>query len=505
MKLSRISLAMAAACGTLASAPAFAITASNYNNTGEFTGDTLNIRVSGATAQDNGILGTALSVCVAGSVHRYAISNNFVFYCTPDIGTGAGQIQVPTGKTKLAIYKYSVGGSAFGVSPINSDSATDGSVLGSTGNLLPFLDLTKLNTACTGTNAAVTTPIFGGTLPGALGTYTNVACNASVAAASVTTPATTYVGVSDVEPAFFASDISNITAVNTYALVFGVPVSKNLRDALQTQQGLTVNDETENGMPSLTSAQLASAYTQVGQTWNSIGVSFPGSIFVARRVDSSGTQKTFEALVAQTPNGQGGLKNCAVGTDAFVLPDSGNVSGTSTAGDPADTEDLCTSGSTVVALSGGGNVRACLANHSTAGRGAIGILTTEDKPGSALWRFVKVDGIAPTQAQAANGRYRYYDESTLNTRTSGSFATSGALGYGPVVARLRSDFSNPAIIKLINGSDQTFGAAGLMALRSKQPTPRPAPDFTGASSVIPWSKLVSGTTLDNCQAPKALF
>lgn len=498
MKLSRISLAMAAACGALASAPAFAITASNYSNTGEFAGDTLNIRVSGATAQDNGILGSALSLCVAGTVHRYAISNNFVFYCTPDVGTNAGQITVPTGKTKLAIYKYSVGGSAFGVGPINSNVASDGSTLTSAGNQLPFLDLTKLNTLCAGTNATITTPSFGTSL----GTYTNVAC--ANGSGSVTTLATTYIGVSDVEPAFFSSNTSNVTADTSYALIFGVPVSLNIRNALQAQQGLAVGDDSEGAMPSLTSAQVVSAFTQLGQTWAGIGVasglpSGGDTIYVARRVDSSGTQKTFEALVASTPNGQPGLKTCAVGTDLFVAPDSANT----TTGD-ADT--VCASGTppTVAALSGGGNVRQCLINHNTAGRGAIGMLTTEDKPGAAAWRFVKVDGITPNQAQTAAGKYRFYDESTLNTRTAGAFQTSAALGYSAVVSRLKADFANPAIVNVINGANQTFGKAGVMALLTAQ-SPQPAPDYTGASSIVPWTKLVGGSTLDNCQAPKAVF
>ena len=133
MKLSKISLALVVLC---AAAPSFAITASNYTNTSEFVGDTLNIRISGASAQDGGILGSALSLCAAGTVHRYSISNNVVYFCTPDIGAGAGQITVPAGKTKLAIYKYSVGGSAFGVAPINSNVAATGATLGSTGNQL---------------------------------------------------------------------------------------------------------------------------------------------------------------------------------------------------------------------------------------------------------------------------------------------------------------------------------------------------------------------------------
>ena len=493
MKLSKISLALVALC---AAAPSFAITASNYTNTSEIAGDTLNVRISGASAQDGGILGSALSLCVAGTMHRYVISNNFVFFCTPDVGTGAGQITVPAGKTKLAIYKYSVGGSAFGVTPINSNNAVSGAALGADGNLLPFLDLTKINSLCSGTFATTTAAATFGT---ALSTYVNVAC--SNASGTLTTLATTYIGVSDVEPAFFTNKTSNITPVTAYALIFGVPVSKNIRDALQTQQGLTLGSDTEANMPSLSSAQIVSAYTQLGQTWAGLGVTSGlanDAIHVARRVDSSGTQKTFEALIAHTPNGEPANKSCAKNVDPFVAPDSGAVGA-----NVGDADSLCAAATppAVFGGSGGGNVRNCMINHHTASRGAIGILTTEDKPGSANWRFLKVDGVAPTQAQAAAGKYRFYVESTINTRSSGAFATSAALGYTAVVNRLQADFANPATIKLINGADQTFGAAGLMALLPTGGTP----DYTGAASVMPWTKLVGGATLDNCQAPKAVF
>ena len=497
MKLSKISLALVAICGAAVSAPAFAITASNYTNTDEVTGDTLNIRISGASAQDGGILGSALSLCTAGSVHRYAISNDFVFYCTPDIGTNPGQITVPAGKTKLAIYKYSVGGSAFGVTPIHSNNAVDGSALGVDGNRLPFLDLTKINSLCTGTFATTTAAATFGT---ALGTYVNVSCSNS--SSTLTTLATTYIGVSDVEPAFFAANTSNITSASSYALIFGVPVTKNIRDALQAQQGLVVNSETEANMPSLSSAQLTSAYTQVGQTWAALGVTSGlaiDTVFVAKRVNSSGTQKTFEALVARTSNGEP-FKSCSTAVEPFVPSDSGLET---TSGGDSDTVCASATPPTVFAGSGGGNVRNCLINHNTAGRGAIGILTTEDKAPASGWRFVKVDGVTPNQAQTAAGRYRHYVESALNTRTAGAFATSAALGYTAFVNRLKADFSNPAIIKVINGADQPFGPAGLMALIPTNGLS--TPDFTGASSVIPFTKQVGLAVLNNCQAPKVVF
>jgi hypothetical protein len=159
--------------------------------------------------------------------------------------------------------------------------------------------------------------------------------------------------------------------------------------------------------------------------------------------------------------------------------------------------------------SGGGNVRNCLTNHNTGNRGAIGILTTEDKwdgTAAGAYRFVKIDGIAPNQANAAAGKYRGYAESFLNIRTSGTFATAAASGYGglgttgAVVNRLVADLANSAIIKLINGADQAFGPAGLMALLASQPTGT-LPDFTGTQSVIPWTKKANGI-VDNCQAPQ---
>lgn len=509
MKATRFALAMAAACGAIASAPSFAITANNYTNTGEFTGDTLNIRISGASAQDNGILGSALSLCVAGSVHRYAIANNFVFYCTPDVGTNPGQIQIPARAassggpiTKLAIYKYSVGGSAFGVDPVASNSATDGSVLGSTGNQLPFLDLSKVVTSLSAaaTNAVTSNATFG---PGTNGSYVNVVFSTTVATSPLVTPATTYIGVSDVEPEFFSNNTSNLTETSATALIFGPVVTKNVYDRLQTLQGLATpacgtSLDSEGCMPSLTSAQITTLYTQPGQAWSSLGVTglsaTADAVRIARRVDSSGTQKAFEAVIAGTPNGQVGLKDCSTGVDTFALPDSGNTT-------TGDNESICSSGAaTVFAGSGGGNVRNCLNNLNTNGFSGIGMLTTEDKAGSNGWRFVKVDGVAPNQAQTAAGRYRFYTEASVNTRTAGAFATNSTSGYSTFVTRFLADFANPAIITQINGAAQPYGAAGLMALLSRQ-APGTLPDFTGATSVIPWTK-VSGTSVNNCQRPK---
>lgn len=504
MKLTKISRAVLATCGTLASVSAFALPASNYTNTGEFTGTTQNIRISGATAQDNGLLGSALSLCTPGSLHRYAISNNFVYLCTPDVGTNPGQIQVRAGATQLAVYKYSVGGSGAGVEPVDSNST------------LPFLDLAKLATSplCSGTNVVTSTPDFDGTGP--LATYVNFACNTATAnIASLTTGATTYVGLSDVEPSFFSTSTGNLLAENFSTLIFGVPVSTNIRNALQSAQGLTIGNDTLAQMPTLTSAQINSAFTQLGQTWNGIGLTnthltaggvTDPAIYVARRVDSSGTQKTFEALVAKTPNGESNNKSCVIGVEPFLQPDSltttGDASATcagSAAGGTLASPVINYTGPTVFAGSGGGDVSACMNGHNTAGRGTIGMQTGETKPGASGWRFVKVDGNAPIHADVASGRYPLWTQASINTRINVN-PTASALGYSAFVSRIKADLANPTIVALINGSNQTFGPSGLMANYVSG-----TPDFTGASVINPMNRLVGGTVVNNCQPAKAPF
>jgi hypothetical protein len=502
MKFSKISLGVAAACGLMA-APAFALTANLYTNApynvsspplfgGEFSGTTQNVRISGATAQDPGLLTATLRYCVAGTLHRYSISNNFVYFCT--INTGV--LTPRPGATQLAVYKYSVGGSGAGTTPVNSATS------------LPFLDLSKIATSCVpGSSSAVD---LDGTGP--LSSFVDITCGA--ASGNITTSVPSYLGISDVEPAFFgtAATYGSLSSESLATVIFGVPVTKIVYEALQTKQGLTPGGLTEADMPSLTQGQLTSLYTQQGQTWGNLV--FPGNptqllpgddnVYVVRRVDSSGTQKTFEALVARTINGTAGAKSCQNDVEPFV-----SDTATPVISDNATTDAACAAvvaASAVITASGGGQVTRCLDGHQGKGRGAIGILSTETKQTPAgNWRFVKINGYAPVHTQVAPGRYTQYTDSSLNLRIGTNLPSATALGYSGTsgfIAKLRSDFSDPVLINIINAGAQTFGQAGLMALDSLQ-NPVPTADYTGSQSRNPWSRLVGGTTLNNCQPGKA--
>ncbi len=481
IKLNKICAAAVALCA----APAFALTFGNYTNTDETTGDTQNIRMSGATAVDPGIISSALRLCTTTSIHRYSISNNTVVFCT----INPAQYVAPAGKTKLAFYKYSIGGSGGGVGNVNN------------GTNIPFVDLTKLgNAACTGTNASVTAVAdLDGTNP--LPTFVDTLCNG--ASSSLVTNFGSFIGVSDVEPQFFGPAVGNWTNLKAESLasvIFGVPVTKNVYEALQTAQGIAaVGSLLEADMPSLSQGQITSLYTQEGQSWSALtgAVLADDTVYVARRFTTSGTQKTFEALIGRTTNTSPGGRVCQSPVDGFVSGPN--------AADNTAANSLCNGANLIVNNSGSNQVVTCLNKHQADGRGAVGTLSTEYKTsvGGSI-RFTKINGVAPTYRGVASGAYTQYSDLSLNTRlatANGHGPTALAPGYSNFLTRLKINFADPTIIEVVNGSNQPYGPSGLLALDALA-NPIPASDFTGATARNPWTRLVGGTDLNNSQPGK---
>ncbi len=482
MKLSKISLAVSGLCAAFAG-PALALPASSYTNTSEFVGDTLNIRTSGATAVDPGFFAAALRLCDVGqTIHRYSISNNAVLFCAID----STKLTAPAGKTKLAFYKYSQGGSGGGVQNVNSAT------------LIPFIDLSKITANCAG---ATVNPALDldGTNP--LPAFVDTLCTGAFNNTANTTNAVSYIGVSDVEPQFFGgpSSYNNLKAEALATVIFGVPLTKNIFEALQTQQGLTVGALDEVNMPSLSQGQITSLYTQAQQTWSAVTGAPTGladdEVYVARRVSTSGTQKTYEALIARTTNSSPGGRQCQASVEEFVTGLN--------AADNTVANSLCIAGNYVINNSGSNQVLVCMNKHQAEGRAAIGTLSTEYKQvaGGSI-RFAKANGVAPTYKGVASGQYTYYGDISLNTRIGATLPTAAALGYPAYLVALKAGFSNPATIEVVNGSNQTFGPSGLVALDAIAPTV-PVADYTGATARNPWSRLVGGTDLNNCQPGKA--
>jgi hypothetical protein len=449
MKLNPLSLAVAAACSMIGGS-ALAVDVSSYNTSAA------KIYISGATAQDVALLTSVVKFCDAGSLHRYSISNNAAFLCTAP-GFSNGQ---------LAVHKYSAGGSGNGVAPVNN------------GSNLPFLDLSKVKTNCAATGSTVKT------LAGI--TYTDVACGG--AASSLQTATKTFIGISDVEPAFFAGGLANAGNLASEALatvIFGVPVTRNVYEALQAKQMLNVGSVAEADMPSITTAQMTALYTVKGLDWSTLLDITPGAtdqtIFVARRADSSGTQKTFEAVIARTINGEAstGAKSCQVSVDGFVATDG-------TANNNAATQ--CDGSKTVISGSGSGDVIACLQAHQDGNRGAVGVLTTETATSTVntagtKFFFLKVNGLAPSAANVTAGSYTYYGDASLNLPKSPLLDAD----HTTFVSKLKANF---AITPVVHG----FGNAGLMTIDA----------VTGSTGGNPWNRLVAGE-LNNCQQGRATY
>jgi hypothetical protein len=489
MKLTRISMAVAGLCA-VATAPSFALTANLYTNTGEFTGDTMNIRASGATAVDPGFFASALRLCLTGGVntiHRYSISNNSVLFCNTD----TTKLTPRAGTTKLAVYKFSQGGSGGGVQNVNNATS------------IPFINLSTILANCA-TPTVTAAQDLDGTNP--LPSFVDTLCTGAFNNTFNTANAVSYIGISDVEPQFFgnAAGFNNLKSEALNSVIFGIPVTKNIFEILQAQQGKTVGALDEANMPSLSQAQLTSMYTQEGQTWSALLGTATGladdTVYVARRVSTSGTQKSFEAVVAKTPNTTlTAARQCYVGTDLFVT----GAGAAANAADNTQANTQCSGGSIVVNNSGSNQVITCMNKHQADGRAAVGVLSTEFKQtlGGSL-RFVKANGVAPTYSGVASGQYQYYTDVSLNTRIGATLPTASALGYAAYLTAFKNGFADPATIEVINGSNQTFGPSGLMAL-DVVATPVPVADYTGATARNPWSRLVGGSDLNNCQSGKA--
>ncbi len=307
--------------------------------------DTLDLFVSGSSAQDNTLEQLFRFICEPNSLDIYRSNGGNVrlLFCrTP---SGAGAIPGFPGGQKIAFHKSSIGGSGSGVGP-----------------LIQLATVEFFNVADARAHFDERCPAEKrkrNAAEGALSAYTVLDCVNPTPAREVPD-----VGISDVEPRFFldlyhlapsAVDALRVTSVN--AFIFGVPVSLSLRNALQAARfprtdpcnpanphygDLMVVDsntrakrgETERCMPGFTRVQVAGIFAgtltqwgeiltpagyplaiknpKTGQVWSPAGVEAPSEdrIYVCRRVETSGTQASYEMFFLN--------QRCAAGVHPFV-------------------------------------------------------------------------------------------------------------------------------------------------------------------------------------------
>ncbi len=475
--------------------------------------DTLDLFVSGSSAQDNTLEQLFRFICEPGSLDIYRSNGGNVrlLFCrTPN---GGGSVPGFLGGQKVAFHKSSIGGSGSGVGPLIQLAAVD------------FLNVADVRAhfdeRCPPEkrkrNAA----------EGTLSAYTVFDCQNPAPAREVPD-----VGISDVEPRFFldlyhlgpsAVDALNVTSVN--AFIFGVPVNLSLRNALQAARfprssvcnpanphygDLVAVDsnirakrgETEACMPGFTRAQLAGIFAGTLTKWGQLltptgyplaskdpqtgrvsvpaGVEPPSDdrIHVCRRVDTSGTQASYEMFFLN--------QRCAAGVHPFVK-----------------------SGSEVFMGSGTADVKACLNQLDRQKIWAVGIMSTENVASVAddRWRFVKMDGVAPTLLNTFSGRWSFFVEQSYQWRNERVERPLTGRKLG-LMSQIALQLKNPIIVQIINRDFRhSWGNSGVMALSGGYVAPpRPLPGRPVDAAMIAEHPILAVThDANNCGAVLAQY
>lgn len=426
-------------------------------------------RISGASASSVGYVESLNSICNNGTaaaptvtvyvrrstvtlsggttaVATGALGNSFTVTCPANFaGTSENEVRVDV-----------AGGSLNAILKSGSVQAVDTGVNGT------FLPAQPGNTNCTAT---------AGTGPLAfLGTRLSI-CATSVATES----AKSVGGFMDVEPAIFKAQGvikgTYATTPATFSQSFALGVSKELYEALQGAQGLTVGSVTPANQPSIGKAQIVSIInsTDFNDAKNN-GASFlvPGTtktnLTYCRRPNTSGTQMAAELYFLNNPTAK---------TGSFDTSHDPQVFDTVTAANNTVVVDNGTGNTlTVIVNNGTGDVKNCL-NHAApaatasnpnpapvtpVGDFAIGILSAENNPVATnsldTFRLVKINGASTTDGTAT-------DQQTAN-------AVKGL--YDFVYESVVFNPTNNAVLKAINTGVKTTNTPGLF-LNTNSATP----------------------------------
>jgi hypothetical protein len=506
MKLKKICLAVASALAAGAATQAPALTLE------QFDGTTINAFTSGSTALDGAIRAYMRYVCVGGVDEFQATvtqpvtpgiyANNNVlqsgYFCTLSSSSSVVTNATLRGK-KILLRKSSgdsgegvvVGGGALTINFLANPAVTNSSVTNSVSNY----------TCSAGSSSAAS---------GSLGTIQQWTCTAGTAASS-----TGVSGFADVEfsllnqlitPKLTSTQLGNLQNAQIAANVWGIAVSKNLYTALQTLQGISASGsaaDSEANMPSLDKEVLNALFTGVDSDWSALtnisgtAIAAPSSadsgVYLARRPDSSGTQTSISVMLLNFP--------CVGSASAMLTDNTGGVCGTATPGSTS-----------VTVNQGTGGLLSCLGTLNTAGKYGIGFASTSNRPVSTSgttvtdngWRYVKVNGVAPTLFNASTGRYDLLTEAILGYEKTGVTAPTGDAKL--MFDEMGVQLGQPSVLAAVNGgaATQNYAAttwfAGVMTPGSNtlfSPTFPLTISGVSANPVLPSTRSFNGP--NSCQ------
>lgn len=428
------------------------------------------------------------------------------YYCT--LNTANPQLAgLAGGKTELLIYKRSKGGSAFGVTPIIDDAK------GAATASIAFLNVDP--SVCTA--------------PAASGGLLVSTCTYSESTAGQFKTSKPDFGISDVDPEQFVgvntpagfaqvkpTDVSSYLNVDSAGgQVFGIGATLKLRNALQEAQfgvgNACVGSEAEACMPSLTRDQIASIMTGKLDSWKDLKIGASDLYTVASAAYKPGNANARVHICTRT---DGSGTKAQMGINFLSYPCASAA--TAPKGDTGATGEVIASVQ-VHALSSSGAVSECLreldAGNNTIGtafnntyttggaRWAIGIQGLEKNAHPTAptedWRFVKIDGVAPTLLNVAEGKYHDWAELTFQYSKTHVWDTSEDL----IVKEFIKAASNPNVIVSLNATNvHPFGDSGYLA-SPKNFAPEANGVFASSYPVNPYSHATTTQSVNNCRVP----
>lgn len=471
----------------------------------------LTVTLSGASAQDVGLLKLIEGLCDAGTIDYFGEFG----LPTMESAYNAYYCQVPLSKLTMPVGVVAVGGLA--ARDTNADNKLDilvykrsagGSAEGPVGVCTDNLALTNqlvVDATCTDSETAAS--------PLQVADDRHYKCPSKA-------PRQSDGGLTDLEfqKVSTACTGKTVVAQPIWGTIFNTPVSLNFRNALQCAQGLSVGMDDEANMPNLPKSVIASAFNGGMASWDRLQAKdsagnyttlalavaskvaagqCPGydvSLFpipsaalgatqtrvrACRRVIGSGTNTQFRVKMLNaicTPEAQD------------QLPDNFAASTTNT-NTSANWQNVGNNNgaAAIIETSGSGNMASCLSAFAdsvtpTNQRWAIGIQSLENNaPINALtklndpvsgvmkdaYRFIKIDGAAPTVKNVLEHKYTDWVESQwlwLNP-TGRTQAQRDAVDFQEILQKGTGE--KLAVNTLINSTFlHTFGASGLVALNT---------------------------------------
>ncbi len=415
--------------------------------------------------------------------------------------TANSSLGTAAGKT-IAFYKSDVGGSGNGTTPVL--------------NRVPvqFMDANPTNCSL----------VTAGQAGGNGTTYNLYACDQNDLVNQIPD-----MGAADIEASKFvgqlapaSGDFINDGSVQEKVgpgLVFGVVVTKSMRDELQADQisaGLlpsscsTSGQESELCMPSLPSTVARSLTSGKYNNWSDISVygkvpNVPSSfgdpkknnVHLCRRVQGSGTHAEYLIHYHRT--------NCYTAAQPILSQPGSGATGFGIGPLVYENSSSGTLGSCLDALDTGvGLSSPKITPDITSGTQSFGIgyqSTEKNMDLAKNYRFVKIDGIAPTVDNAIKGDYRQVYYSGFQNRTSG-------YNTGPLRSTINSTKTtaikdifnngtniNASIVAVLDqGFVHNWGQGGFIVPDATAPA-----KYTPGSPKTPWTREKANGAADSCQ------